>query len=344
MSTAIDRAVDSSTESGLLVTTEEDVRCNAIQYVYILIGCVGMLDNAFVLWVIASYPSMRHRLANFYIVNQSCIDLLGSCFVILVAIVEGCMQSSWVELGRLSGEMYCRLWKSQVLLWGCFMASTVNLVLITVERYSEIVHAIWHKSFMTPTKTYVVLSLSWIIGLGRSFIYGISTSGVHDGTCKTWIIFPNSAVATLNGVLDFLFAFAIPVIIMFYCYTRMAFTLRSKIHPSGLTNLSKAETDRVAKAARFRRNIFSTMATVSLCFVLCWMWNTSWFFLQKVGVQMPRSTAFYQFSLCAVYLNTLVNPVIYIVRYQHFKTAVKILLCKRRFQMEEVSLGTTTVH
>ncbi len=321
--TISDTSIDLMTER-----TETTEKCHIHQAMYIVIGLVGTLDNAFVLFIIWSYKPLRQYHTNLYIANQSMIDAIGSVLVIIAVSEDGCMDQVVSGLSGLSGVLYCKLWKSQVWMWGCFMCSTTNLVIITLERYAEVVYPIWHKSFMTQTKAYSLIVLVWIIGMGRGLALGITTSGVTNGVCNTWIIFPSKAIATFNGVFDFVIAFFIPVMLMIFCYVHMALTLKRKVNPTS-TSITPAEKTREIKMARFRRNIILTMATVCLCFVLCWCWNVTWFFLQTIGCPLPWSTAYYHFSLFAVFFNSLINPIIYIARYEHFKKAVRTVVFKK---------------
>lgn len=60
-----------------------------ITYIYMAIGSLGMLDNLFVLVVILNVASMRTKLTNIFIINQSFIDFGVSFFLVAGSTVRG---------------------------------------------------------------------------------------------------------------------------------------------------------------------------------------------------------------------------------------------------------------
>ena len=49
-----------------------------IEHLPIGIGSIGIVGNTLVLWVIFSFTSMRRKLTNMFIINQSLVDLVVS--------------------------------------------------------------------------------------------------------------------------------------------------------------------------------------------------------------------------------------------------------------------------
>ena len=62
---------------------------------------------------------------------QSTIDLLASLSLLFVGITI--KNSFEVELG-LHGEIHCLFWKTRWFLWSMFVASTYNIVMMSIER------------------------------------------------------------------------------------------------------------------------------------------------------------------------------------------------------------------
>lgn len=93
-----------------------------------------------------------------------------------------------------------------------------------------------------------------------------------------------------------------------------------------------------------RRNTIRMLILVCLCFILCWSWNQFFYLAFNVGVKVDFSSAYYQFSVVAVFFNCCLNPVIYLTQYDEFKAAVKKLvgvLLSRIRRDTTVSPGTT---
>ncbi len=112
--------------------SNEKADCLLPSIIYAIIGSIGVLDNALVLFVMFSYKRMMKEHNNFYIINQSIIDMFASLF--LLATLHDCGNTTVLE--GISGELYCRLWRNKLFLWGCLLSSTYNIVGLTMDRYA----------------------------------------------------------------------------------------------------------------------------------------------------------------------------------------------------------------
>ena len=316
--------------------------CRLPDIIYSIIGCIGVLDNGFVLFVIYAYKPMRRRLTNLFIINQTFVDFLAS--VVLLAGVHDCGDQRGFQ--GMSGELYCRLWRNKVFLWSLLLVSTYNLVGITVDRYLEIVHPVWHKNHITRRSIYTILVLSWVVGMGWTLPFGVGASGVIQGKCVVWDIFPSPTVGTVVAIFNFVLSFPLPVAIMIYSYTRMIITFRikgSSIQPGGVqSGVTESDKERNSKLAKVRMNIFTTMLIVSVCFVLCWVWSKMWYLLKTAGMSLSRTSVFYHFSVYAITFNSVVNPFVYIARYEQFQKAVKIVVLRKKGGSQSESSATNT--
>ena len=129
-----------------------------LQIIYYSIGTLGMVGNFFVIYVITCSPNMHTKITNMYILNQSSADFLGGFFMVMTSL----LQEPGQILQSLQDEVYCRLWLTKWEMWAMFVVSTYNLVLITVECYISVIHAIWHKTSFTKTKAIVSIIVVWI--------------------------------------------------------------------------------------------------------------------------------------------------------------------------------------
>jgi hypothetical protein len=110
------------------------------KYIYTFVGLVGIAANTFVAVVIATSPSLRKRIENSLLFNQSLID--GVAGLLLVANF-----TTSLPMTQTGGfwDFVCRYWMSGTPLFAALQASIFNLIIITIERYFEIVHPIVHK-------------------------------------------------------------------------------------------------------------------------------------------------------------------------------------------------------
>ena len=75
-----------------------------------------------------------------------------------------------------------------------------------------------------------------------------------------------------------------------------------------------------------RRNTVKTLILVSICFIICWIWNQIYYLLFNLGYNLDFGNNFYHFTVIMVSVNMCVNPIIYLLEYEPFKRAARILL------------------
>ena len=77
-------------------------------------------------------------------------------------------KSSLNGMFGLGGELHCRLWKSEILLWTGLMCSTYNLLAVSVERFLEV------SGHLIDKKNYYLCVTKWhfdiILQTGRDSI------------------------------------------------------------------------------------------------------------------------------------------------------------------------------
>ncbi len=147
---------------------------------HITIGVFGVIGNGFVLVVLLNSREMRKNITNIFIFNQSVIDLITSLFLIVNFPTTANVSP---QLAGERGEVYCRLWYSQLFFWCSICTSTYNLVAITIHRYIEVVHPIKYKNKFTKSRAYQMIVLVYIWGFGYSMLFIISTMRVVKGEC-----------------------------------------------------------------------------------------------------------------------------------------------------------------
>jgi len=80
---------------------------------------------------------------NILIVNQSIIDMIGSCFALMAAVVE--MDGSHMSRDSVWDQFICRFWHTRLPLWGFMVTSTYAILLTALERYLAVVYPVWYK-------------------------------------------------------------------------------------------------------------------------------------------------------------------------------------------------------
>jgi len=78
------------------------------------------------------------------------------------------------------------------------VAGKIGLVVITLDRYFKIVHAIAHRKYYRNWMTKVGVALPWIGGVALSLIPAIGTTRIVNGRCLKVAIWPNKAMSFVS--------------------------------------------------------------------------------------------------------------------------------------------------
>jgi hypothetical protein len=195
----------------------------AMPYVYTMVGFVGMATNLFVVLVIATSSTLKKRLENSLIFNQSLLDFLSGLFLVLTLTTS----RTYIYFSGPFGEVICRIWMSSYPLWTTLQASIFGVVVMTVERYLEVVHPIFYKVNRSRRTVWIMVLTPWILAVLTSIHSVVFRNGVTDaGTCIPGTAWPNAQAMLANGISALFLKYGIPLPIFIYCYTRMFFALK----------------------------------------------------------------------------------------------------------------------
>jgi len=84
----------------------------------------------------------------------------------------------------------CILWDSATLVTIGLHGGTASLVVITLERYWKIVHAVHHRKHYRPWMLYIGLFLPWLNGFAVHFLPAIGTTRIVNGSCHPLAFWP----------------------------------------------------------------------------------------------------------------------------------------------------------
>ena len=75
-----------------------------------------------------------------------------------------------------------------------------------------------------------------------------------------------------------------------------------------------------------QRNVIKTLAIVTACYFICWMPNKIHIVLLLMGAILPTFGELYKVTVILAFVNCCINPMIYIGKYDAFKTGLSMLL------------------
>jgi hypothetical protein len=250
--TAVSRITHVSVRS---VNETQSTYWTPINITYLIIGIIGIVGNLFSCVVIARYPPLRKRLANYFIINQCFLDLVTAVSLVINLTIDQNLKN----LSGVSLSVACYLVNTRIFYTSAFAASIWNLSALAAERYFKIVHAVRHKTSVTKTKIVVACVAVWVFAfLYRSCATMLPVS-VGDGVCRV-AVFTSVAVRQVQGVSIFLVDFFLPTSTIAFCYVQLTRKLR-KVNASSTVSSSLT-------SSGARRNIIRLLVIVSLTFLI----------------------------------------------------------------------------
>ena len=138
-----------------------------------------------------------------------------------------------------------------------------------------------------------------------------------------------------------------------FCYGKIVLLLSKRISTNTAninvqhSAVSKPETDHIGdkhkdKFQLARRNIIKTLLIVGCCFIICWSQNQVLFLMSNCGYQMDWNSAYLHYTILMVFLNSTVNPFIYLVNYRDYQSALKKFLYCNYSGSNEIQHGSSS--
>ena len=172
-----------------------------------------------------------------YIINQSIIDGLTSAVLIPMSLLRADLLPA---MEPFTAQIYCKLWLSQVPLWGLMASSTYNLVAISIERYMAVAHPLWHKTSFTDTKSRVSMIVIWLFGVSYVTLLMVPTSRVDHGICfySHSFFWPSREAASAVVLLRIFVSWLLPFVVHCVCFSRILVILSTRVAHNYGTNMT----------------------------------------------------------------------------------------------------------
>ena len=148
---------------------------------------------------------------------------------------------------------------------------------------------------------------------------------VVSSKCILSAFWPSDLISSIVGVFLVTIEFFVPLIILLYCYGRILYMLTKRLNVNIGGNDVPSEKIQLAKT-----NTIKTFLTVGICFVICWASNQVYYLLYNLGYTLELNGNLYKGTIVMVFLNFIVNPFIYLVKYHDFQKALRtIFVCEK---------------
>ena len=95
---------------------------------------------------------------------------------------------------------------------------------------------------------------------------------------------------------------------------------------------------------RARRNIYYTLSYTLVLHVITWSGNQIEFLMYGFGFALDTTALWFTIPLLAIYVSSFINPIIYAIKYERFREAVKTTFpCLKTFAVREQNVTTITM-
>uniref|UniRef100_A0A3B4ARY9 G-protein coupled receptors family 1 profile domain-containing protein n=1 Tax=Periophthalmus magnuspinnatus TaxID=409849 RepID=A0A3B4ARY9_9GOBI len=266
---------------------------------YSLVILLGVPGNAVVVWVTGF--CMPHSVTSLWFLNLAVADLL-CCLSLPLLMVPLAHDDHWPF-----GPLACTVIKGVFYL--VMYSSILQLVLISVDRYLLVTKPVWCQNRRTPKKAACACVLVWcvaLIGSTPQFIfYKEIKAGLTKKECST--VFPKTeGIQWIVYSVRFLLGFALPFLAIAVCHWRV---------------YKRTECGR-SRSIRSKRTLKIIVAVI-ISFFLCWipLHIVDFILLDTPRHSPDRPKVFFAhtLSLCLAYVNSCLNPLLYVCLGRGFK-------------------------
>ncbi|XP_071949806.1 substance-P receptor-like [Antedon mediterranea] len=304
--------------------------------IYAVIGIIGIFANLLVLAVFLVISNCGRNMTAALLTHQSVIDLLSSVvFLPFYVIPEG-----WFITNKDAGDVFC---KGRSVFWVLATTSTMNLVLITVERYYAIVHPIKHYVHYKNIKLWRVLPIVYIYALFTQGHLFFVAQIDEDFYCFYNWSNTNENLQAIIGMQSFIFSWLIPIIIIVFAYSTILLSIRKM--DLGFPNGYGSGGSRRRFIAQ--KNLTNTFIAVSIAFAVCWTPDMFLYLTYNVSSgTLPKNMENgigHRLTVLLSVCNMVVNPFIYTCKYKKFKTGLSKMFIDIKISSRQTRISNINV-
>ena len=289
-----------------------------MQTIYCSVAIVGVVGNSIAIAVMSHSKQIRATRSYVLLLSQSVVDLF-TCVNIFAMMSFGRWYDDQGHWGAL-GTFVCFAWVSDYTMTTSVVISSYNLVALSVERTVSIVFPLFHRCRVTRRVNLGMAATAWLVGILTQLGFMIPTTGLQEGRCNDWGIFPDDGWKMAFGVSLFALTYAVPVSVLVVCYTWIYAEIRRRSRTSTGDDLADPK---VAGKVKIRRNVLRTLVVVVMCYLVCNSPKSLVYIAYRFGAPIRIDTWVFQVPMIMNFANSVVNPIVYTFQYREYQNELQ---------------------
>ncbi|XP_046335100.2 histamine H3 receptor-like [Haliotis rufescens] len=290
-----------------------------------IMGVLTTAENLMVFLAFATNSSLR-KFSDYFILNLAVADFLIGC-VCIPPYIPYLLTGVWEP-----GRAFCKIW----LLFDyiCPAASTINICIISIDRYLQVAFPFKYRARQTTTMRMVMMLIPWIIaGLTYlpSILFWELWTGLDTIPHKVCFVpyYYTFEYAIFASMVEFVMPFtvvgAFNILIFILIRKRSRGILgQSKVEPmkqvqgeaTKNTQTSGPAKPSLAKDKKAARSLFILV----LVFGICWMPYEVCALISSVCADCINPV-FFEFTFWMLWVNSTINPILYPLLHKRFRDA-----------------------
>ena len=157
-------------------------------------------------------------------------------------------------------------------------------------------------------------------------------------------VWPSHLLSSIWGVTMVCIQFIGPVIILIYCYGRIALMLTRRLGSNLESTSSTPDVENVIKSKflKARYNTIKTVLLVGICFIICWVNDEVYYLMYNLGYDADWNGTYFKFCVAMIYMNCTINPIVYLVSYQDYHRALREFCSRSKWKTDKRDVENTS--
>ncbi|XP_031570559.1 uncharacterized protein LOC116304906 [Actinia tenebrosa] len=277
-----------------------------VLFIQVFIGVLsicGVLGNTLVVLSVLRNRSM-HTVMYYLLINLGIADTLVAVFLLMRYVFA----DSIVYPFDVRADVICKFVSFGTISWVGLHAQVFTLIVISVERYSAVVHPYSSRGRLNKKKLKIVLVVCWMYAIG--FIMPDFIAIRYDQKKASCIYEWSDIIQKTWAFLWFFACGPVPLLSMGLLYGKVVYDLWIK--KDGRVSESRKA------VIRSRKRVTKVVITVTIIYGICWLPNlTLW--LTANFITIPHLPFIVTLTHVFLLFNSSVNPFVYSVQSQHFR-------------------------